>query len=118
MRLKYIICHYGEIGLKGDNRHYFEKLLAENIRKSITRESPGGFEAVKIVSGRVLVILSRKSEKQIRNIEGALKNTFGLAYFSFAAESAPAIERLKNDAWEFIGNKRFSTFRVTAQRSD
>src|SRR3989339_246997 len=118
MRLKYIICHYNEIGLKGDNRHYFEKLLAENIRQALTRESPGGFESVKIVSGRILVILNRKSEKQIRKIESALKNTFGLAYFSLAVESLPAIEQLKTDAWEFIGNKKFSTFRVTTQRSD
>lgn len=115
---QYIICHYGEIGLKGENRKYFEKLLAENIKKILTQGCPGCLGRTKIVSGRILVELSARGAKQTGKISGILKNVFGLVYFSFAFKSVQDMEMLKNDAWEFIKEKKFSTFRVTAQRSD
>ncbi|MFH0892631.1 MAG: tRNA uracil 4-sulfurtransferase ThiI [Candidatus Falkowbacteria bacterium] len=118
MRLRYIICHYGEIGLKGDNRPYFEKLLAENLKESLDRECPGCRENVRILSGRIIVELSGQGEKRIRRITDALKNVFGLVYFSLAAESIPDVGRLGEDAWELIKDRKFSTFRVTTQRSD
>lgn len=30
-----VICHYGEIALKGDNRKFFEEKLVENIKKTL-----------------------------------------------------------------------------------
>jgi len=118
MRFTHIICHYGEIGLKGENRKYFEKILAENIKKALVSYCPGYSERVRLISGRILVELNAQGAKETGKISKILKNMFGLVYFSFAARSSQDMETLQDDAWEFIKEKKFSTFRVTAQRSD
>ena len=43
-----IIVHYGEIALKKGNREYYERVLCENIRKSLAKEA----ETVKRLYGR------------------------------------------------------------------
>ncbi|MCD6149174.1 tRNA 4-thiouridine(8) synthase ThiI [bacterium] len=116
----YIICHYAEIGIKGGNRNYFERILAKNIKEKLDKELPDSFEHIKRISGRILVKLS-SSEKQIKNSLNTyyliLTTTFGIANFSFAIESKQDIKILKKDCWDLIRNKKFKTFRITAQRS-
>ena len=52
-----VLAHYHEIGLKGRNRSYFEKLLQENIRRRLASLFPDAPPAVRRISGRVLVRL-------------------------------------------------------------
>ncbi|GBE17021.1 putative tRNA sulfurtransferase [bacterium BMS3Abin15] len=40
----HIICHYNEIGIKGGNRDYFEKMLVDNIKNKLDRDISNGFE--------------------------------------------------------------------------
>jgi len=125
-KLNIIICHYAEIGIKGGNRNYFEQKLAKNIKERLAKELPSSFEYVKRISGRILIKLA--NEKQPNNNLKANKNIlytkyeildtiFGVANFSFAIESKQDIKTLKRDCWDLIKNKKFKTFRITAQRS-
>lgn len=47
------LVHYHEIGLKGQNRSYFEKQLEKNIKKALAIISEGFF--MKRISGRILI---------------------------------------------------------------
>jgi len=120
LQTTYIICHYAEIGIKGGNRNYFEKKLAKNIKERLAKELPGSFDYVKRISGRILVKISsskKKKENSLTAYRLPLTACFGIANFSFARESKQDIESLKKDCWDLIKDKKFKTFRVTAQRS-
>ena len=115
MKKKFIICHYAEIGIKGKNRRFFERKLAENIKKGLKKEVPGSFISVKRISGRVIVEL--KNEKEKEKIAAVLKNIFGLSYFAFAFSSGQKIEVLAADALALLKKRKFETFKIATQRS-
>jgi thiamine biosynthesis protein ThiI len=50
----YLVIHYGEIGLKGRNRAFFERQLQHNIRERLAGVEVAGVERL---SGRLLVTL-------------------------------------------------------------
>ncbi|HHE75751.1 MAG TPA: tRNA 4-thiouridine(8) synthase ThiI, partial [Candidatus Aciduliprofundum boonei] len=51
-----IIVRYGELGLKGKNRKFFEELLAKNIERKLRRY--GYSSRTKILRGRIFVYAS------------------------------------------------------------
>ncbi len=110
----YIICHYGEIGLKGKNRGFFEKKLVENIKTTLNKDF---FNEVKRISGRLLIKLTAKGEEEREEIEKTLKKVFGLVYFAFAEREEQKIESIEKRAADLIREKNFETFRVSTQRS-
>jgi len=95
----YIICHYGEIGLKGKNRKFFENELVKNIKLAL---SPAYFEFVKRISGRIIVKLTQKGISKRDEIESKLKNVFGIAYFAFSQKSSQETEKLKTESFNLI----------------
>lgn len=113
----YVICHYDEIGIKGRNRGVFEDKLIENIKDGLTAETPGNFEHVKRISGRVIIKLSEKGKKDIKKIEKVLSRTFGIAYFTFAFSCSQDIDSIKAKVLANMSMKKFRTFRITSQRS-
>lgn len=113
--MNYVICHYSEIGLKGKNRKFFEEKLVQNIRRVL---KPSDIEFVKRISGRILIKLTFKGEKNQKNIQQALYHVFGIAYFAFAQESEQSIEAMQTTAYELIKGKEFKTFRVLTKRSN
>lgn len=108
-----IIIHYHEIALKGKNRDFFETALLENIKKSLEGENIGG---VSRLFGRILVFLSENSD--IESIKEKLKNVFGIAYFAVGFESDRNLEKIEEDIWFILKEKKFNSFRITAKRSD
>ncbi len=96
-----VVIHYSEIGLKGDNRPYFENKLASNI-KSIT-----GLKVVREY-GRLVM----DYEKSKLNL---LKNIPGIAYYSPAIRSRLNINELIIKGKELV---KKGPFRVTARRSN
>ncbi|MBL7054071.1 tRNA 4-thiouridine(8) synthase ThiI [Patescibacteria group bacterium] len=110
----YIICHYDEIGIKGKNRRFFEEKLVTNIQTNIDNAF---FVFIKRISGRIIVKLSSKGEKNIVEITTKLKDVFGLAYFAFAYSAKQDIESIQTIIFELIEKKKFKTFRVLTQRS-
>jgi thiamine biosynthesis protein ThiI len=130
-----ILIHYGEIALKGGNREFFEKKLIANIRKSL------GFKhaAVKNFYGRILAEIGEGADFEF--LENKLKKVFGIANFSFCksfncpgirtrglrepiglpkpkSQAAEQLDEIKNAVWEFVKNKNFKSFKISAKRGD
>ncbi len=114
----HIICHYSEIGLKGQNRSYFEKKLKENIKYILEVNIPDSFVSIQRLRGRFLIELTESGQNFIAEIRDTLVNVFGLAYFAFAYESKPDLDIIKSDSVELMKRLEFNTFRVTARRVD
>ncbi|MEI7891203.1 MAG: tRNA uracil 4-sulfurtransferase ThiI [bacterium] len=118
---EYVLCHYGEIALKGKNRNFFEKHLIENIKKQFETFCPASHEYVKKMSGGILIKLNKKGTENEATIKDALMHTFGIANFSFATSVPQDIETIKKYCWNLIKHTSvvdFPTFRVTTQRSN
>ena len=111
----YTIIRYGEIALKGKNRRFFEEKLVANIKEKLSRQLPESFEFIRRISGRILI----KTKGSIPNSKFQILNyIFGIHSFSFASESSQDINKLKKDCWNLMKDKKFRTFRITAQRSN
>jgi thiamine biosynthesis protein ThiI len=121
MLQNFVLCHYGEIALKGGNRNFFERQLIENIRKQLEAFCPGSFEYVKKMSGGILIKLNERGAENEALIKDALMHTFGIANFSFAVSVKQDIETLQEVCWDIVKHTKsvdFKTFRVTTQRSN
>jgi len=104
----YVICHYSEIGLKGNNRDFFEKKLVSNIKQVVKGE-------VRRISGRLLIELEETDKEEV---EEKLKNIPGIAYFAFVYSCEQDIDAIKNKAVEVLKEKEFNSFRITTKRSN
>jgi len=118
MLLDTILCHYGEIALKGKNRKYFESRLVQNIKSQLEVFAPGSFERVESMFGGILIKLSKKGIKNKLAVEDALIHTFGITNFSFATKTKQDIKTLEKNCWEIISKEKFETFCVRTQRSN
>lgn len=118
MEKDHILCHYGEIALKGGNRRYFEKQLLLNIKSQLELFCPTSFEFAKQMYGGILIKLNQKGISNSSAIENALRHTFGITNYSFVSSVPQDIETIKNFCWEMIQDEKFETFRVSTQRSN
>jgi thiamine biosynthesis protein ThiI len=75
-----ILIHYGELALKGKNRHLFEKRLIENIKK--------------VASGRVLRLHGRIVVES-EDIE-PLKSVFGISWMANVYRAKRDLDSIKN----------------------
>lgn len=104
-----IIARYGEIHLKGNNRHYFEKVLLDNIKQQLS------FTDVKVekISGRYLI--SNYDIAKETSILSNLEKVFGLTSISPAIELETSKEAIDN----YIKSiKLFGGFKVDTTRAD
>jgi len=104
-----IIVRYGELALKGKNRHKFENRLVENIRDCL-KKNRVTFDRVYKKRGRLYVQTKDKCNN--------LSHVFGITSFSYAVKGNFTIENLKKTISRAINEKKFDTFRVTAHRLD
>ena len=118
MKPDVILCHYGEIGLKGKNRSYFEKKLQENLRKTIKRSLPDSYASVDRLYGRLIVRLNEQGQNEISTIIALLKNVCGLVYFAPAVQTAQDMGVITELAVEMMSSGDYKTFRVTSRRTD
>lgn len=115
MNLEYIICHYGELALKGRNRIFFEKKLKENIEKSLLLKS---YRWVRIFPGRIVVKTEKLNQDKKDFLRGILEKIPGISYFSFACKTKPEMEEIKKTALELVKSGKGKTFRIETRRSD
>lgn len=112
----HIICHYAEIGLKGKNRNFFEKKLADNIKRTIERL---GFNInITMASGSVIVDLKNVSNEDQNVIKKHLSLIPGIHHFSFAISVDPDIETLKEESFNLLNSEDFGSFKIDTKRSD
>ncbi len=76
------LIHYSEIGLKGQNRDFFEEKLLENIRTALKRFGVGA--RVEREHGRITCEFEEKDKSRCT---GVLKKIFGIKYFAFAEDA-------------------------------
>ncbi|MEM3026767.1 MAG: tRNA 4-thiouridine(8) synthase ThiI, partial [Thermoproteota archaeon] len=72
------VIHYSEIGLKGHNRPFFEKMLVRNVRRLLSGITDPG---VKRIQGRLVFPLNGADPQRV---EESLMKVFGISWFAFA----------------------------------
>jgi thiamine biosynthesis protein ThiI len=108
-----VLIHYGELGLKGLNRPFFEKKLVENLRKAIEGLE---FQKIRRIQGRIILELNEKTN--LAELEKSLMKVFGIAWFAFCYETNPTLEGIKNLAAEKFNFKKGIKVKVSAKRAD
>ncbi|MDQ6971182.1 MAG: tRNA uracil 4-sulfurtransferase ThiI [Mariprofundaceae bacterium] len=112
-----ILFHFGELSLKGKNRHLFEKRMARNIRKALKAVLlPGGLHRE---HGRMVAEVSETPPSLLDHL--ALLP--GIRNFSVARETELSIEAMQQTAMQavredFGEDVSGRPFRVTVKRSN
>jgi len=112
------IFHYDEIGLKGENRDFFERILTQNLREKAKILGASG--GVKIFFGRGVVDFPKNDEKSRKTWSKILATTPGVANFSFGIEilHENSVEILKSATLENFKFSPNGSFRVSARRAE
>ena len=101
-----ILIHYHEIGLKGDNRSWFEKIFINNIKKQLNNLP---YTKIKIVAARIFITgIDSDSHKKYSN---CLKNVMGLKHAFIMSSCKLDIESINRCVQFQIQNLHFDTFR-------
>ncbi len=104
---KVVILRYSEIGLKGNNRIVFEKKLIDNIRDCL-KKNKVKYKKIERLRGRIIIFTEQKLD--------CLKYVFGISSFSSALVVEPEIKEIEKAIESIIKDRKFKTFRVSAQR--
>ena len=111
------IARCGEVALKGLNKPYFERVLAERIRKAAAK-----YDDVEVKRHEGLIFLKAPSSVDKREFAGEIAKVFGVASVSPAVETNSAMEAIGAAAVSYmqglVGEKGVKTFKVEAKRAD
>ena len=108
-----VIVHYAEIGLKGSNRPYFEKLLVRNIMIALRKTN---YEEIKRNYGSVIIYL--KNNADIKKIKDCLKNIPGISSYSLSVKGNASLKHIKKHALAIAAENKKKSFRIDTKRSD
>lgn len=116
---KILIVRCGEVALKGMNKPYFERMLAERIHKRL-KAAGYGKASVKRHEGLIFVRFDR--EWDTAQLAGEISKVFGVASISPAVESESNMEAIGVEAVSFMEKlceeRCVRTFKVEAKRAD
>ena len=104
---KVFIVHYGEVGLKGRNRSFFENRLARNIRQALEDTE---YVDVQRIYGRILVRLGPDSD--ISEIQRRLRTVMGIVHFELCGVADQNMEAIKRAALGWVRGQEFHTLKV------
>jgi thiamine biosynthesis protein ThiI len=113
-----ILCRYGELFLKGGNRGFFLRAMADNVRRAV-RDMPDA--KVSTPYGRILV---RVPDDQREDACARVERVFGLISISAGAEAAPDLDTITATA---VAEAKLAiarnpalgrSFKVEARRTD
>ena len=110
---KVFIVHYGEVGLKGRNRSFFENRLARNIRQALEDTE---YVDVQRIYGRILVRLGPDSD--ISEIQRRLRTVMGVVHFELCGVADQNMEAIKRAALEWVRGQEFHTLKVETRRAN
>jgi thiamine biosynthesis protein ThiI len=110
-----ILAKYGEIILKGGNRHKFENVLMNNIRNAIKN-----IAETKVRLAQATVYIDVADEDKIDLVMERLSKIFGIVSITRAVVCEKDIEDIKAKAKEYLKNDLTEgvRFKVEAKRSD
>lgn len=107
---KSIIIRYGELFLKGKNKHYFENTLLKNIKYSLKQYDCNIYK----ISARIIV--NKYDDTIEESILDSLQKVFGIYSISPAVTLTTSMEQIE----AYIATLKFDekTFRVRVNRAD
>jgi thiamine biosynthesis protein ThiI len=108
----YVVIHYGELSLKGQNRSAFIRQLAHNITQAL---GDLGNSHVQRQSGRLL--LTVPGEVPWETVQARLGRVFGIANFAPCLSAPHDLDAIKRVVDQALGGRTFPSFRVTARRA-
>lgn len=111
--MKVLLAHYQEIALKGQNRPWFIRHLARNLRDALAGLDVGD---VRLPMGRMEVPLGPSLDLDV--LRERLRTVFGLANFAVAARVAPDVEAITEAVLRDLPRDRLvASFRVEVRRA-
>ena len=114
---KAFLIKYGEIGLKGKNRHLFEDALVDEIKR-VLKKIDGGWSVIK-ENGRIYAISSEEFDYD--EAVDTLTRVFGIVWICPVVRiENKGFEDLKTNVLEYIDkayDKKAFSFKVDARRA-
>lgn len=113
------IVRCGEVALKGMNKPYFERMLAERIRNRLRAK---GFSPVEVKRHEGLIYVRADKSLDSEALIKEISKVFGVASISPAVEAESNLDAIGEEAvrymLELIEKKGIKTFKVEAKRAD
>ena len=113
MNSECILVHYHEIGLKGANRSWFEKIFINNIKTQLTNLP---YSKVQIKAARILMFGIDSS--QYAHYKERLKNVMGLKHAYLMSIVKLNENDIDEEVQKQISDLNFKTFRISTKRQD
>ena len=111
------IVRCGEVALKGMNKPYFEKTLAERIRRNLK-----DYDGVEVKRHEGLIFIRSPKDLDSEEIIRQVSRVFGVSSISPAVEAPSDLDAIGETAVEFmkqqIRERGIRTFKVEAKRAD
>jgi len=111
------IVRCGEVALKGLNKPYFERMLADRIKRVLKK-----YEGAEVKRSEGLIFVKTPKEYGFDSVAGDISRVFGVASVSPAVETASDMEEIGRAAVEYmqrlVREKGVKTFKVEAKRAD
>lgn len=122
-----VLIRYGEVALKGGNRHHFERILMRRIKEKVSDfmdpdiKSKGGLLIMDITK-EINDLNETKKNDFLGRLRSKLLSVFGIDSISFALITKPNLSYIIDAAPGFVEQFRrdraIDTFKVEAKRSD
>jgi thiamine biosynthesis protein ThiI len=107
-----LVVHYHELGLKGRNRDFFERTLAQNLKRALRGT---GYSKLRRGFGRIVVDFEPGALVDAAAERAA--QVFGVAYVGAGVRVEPELERIGDVALELMLAEPFESFRVRSRRT-
>ncbi|MBI4124565.1 MAG: tRNA 4-thiouridine(8) synthase ThiI [Deltaproteobacteria bacterium] len=111
--MQHILCHYGEIALKKNNRNWFEQALIKNIERQLKDYAP--LKAHKL-AGRVWIEFAEPHRREA--VQPLLKKIFGVVNFIPCERVEAGLDKLKAGVLTALGDYKFDSFAVRAKKCE
>ena len=107
-----ILIHYHEIGLKGDNKSWFENILLKNIRKKLNKTQ---YTSIEKNASRIFVFGIKINQWDVYS--QLLSEVIGIKNALLVKSTNVSIDSINNISNSLIGDaKNIESFRISAKR--
>jgi thiamine biosynthesis protein ThiI len=107
-----LVVHYHELGLKGRNRDFFERALAQNLKRALRGT---GYSKLRRGFGRIVVDFEPDARVELGARRAA--QVFGVAYVGAGRRVEPELDAIGDVALELMLAEPFESFRVRSRRT-
>ena len=107
-----LVVHYHEVGLKGRNRDFFERTLAQNLKRALRGT---GYSKLRRGFGRIVIDFEPEARVELAAERAA--RVFGVAYVGAGRGVEPELDTIGDVALELMLAEPFESFRVRSRRT-